>query len=816
MSKLVPTTEAAFVPDAMAQLPESSIDSDFPVVTEDDGLLAEVAREADVSLRESERHFHKLLEKLPAAVYTTDAEGRITYCNEAAATLWGCRPELGKNRWCGSWKLFWPDGTPLPHDECPMALAVKQQIPVRGLEAIAERPDGSRVPFMPYPTPLFDAAGALVGAINMLVDLTGRKHAEAALRASEALLSTELEATQHLQAVSLELVREQDPDILYNKLVEAAAHIMRSDCASLQMLYPERGKSGELRLLAYRGFDPESAKFWEWVRADSGCTCGQALRTRKRAIAADVETCDFMSGTPDRTAYLQAGMRAAQSTPLISRSGQLLGMISTHWRQPHDPAEGDLRRLDILARQAADLVERVQTEAALRASEARLSAIIKQVSAGLAETDLSGRFQLVNQRYCGMLGYSEAELAGMRMQDITHPDDLPANMALFEKLVQTGESFTIEKRYCRKGGSIIWVSNSVSAIKDAHGEIVNVVAVSLDITERKRAEEISQRYVAIVESSDDAILSKDLNGIIISCNPGGERLFGYSAAELIGKPATVLISPEYRHEEPYILERIRRGESIDHYETVRRRKDGSLIDISLTVSPIRDAKGKIVGASKIARDITARKRAEEQRTLLLREMNHRVKNLFAVTSGVVTLSADSAQTPRDLARNVRGRLDALARAHELVLPNVSDAGLPARQSSTLDVLLQTVLCPYTDAAGRGHDCIVADGPAVKISPGAAGSLALVLHELATNAVKYGALSVPQGRVHAHWSIENGELSLTWTERDGPPVKGPPAEEGFGSRLTGRSASQLGGRLTRDWTPDGLIVRLSVPVDRLAS
>ena len=123
----------------------------------------------------------ELLEALPVAVYMTDAEGRITFFNEAAATLWGCRPELGKDEFCGSWKLYWPDGTPLPHDECPMAIALRQKEAVRGLEAVAERPDGTRIPFIPYPTPLFDSSGALVGAVNMLVDISERKRAEVAL-----------------------------------------------------------------------------------------------------------------------------------------------------------------------------------------------------------------------------------------------------------------------------------------------------------------------------------------------------------------------------------------------------------------------------------------------------------------------------------------------------------------------------------------------------------------------------------------------------------------------------------------------------------
>ena len=143
---------------------------------------------SQATLRERERRFRELLDALPAAVYTTDAAGRITYYNDAAAILWGHRPPLGSSEWCGSWKLFWPDGTPLPHDQCPMAVALKEDRAVRGMEAAAERPDGTRVPFIPYPTPIHDETGKLIGAVNMLVDITDRKRAEE----QQALLVREL------------------------------------------------------------------------------------------------------------------------------------------------------------------------------------------------------------------------------------------------------------------------------------------------------------------------------------------------------------------------------------------------------------------------------------------------------------------------------------------------------------------------------------------------------------------------------------------------------------------------------------------------
>ena len=286
--------------------------------------------------------FRHIVENLPAAVYTTDASGRITFFNDAAAAMWGRRPKLGEDWWCGSWRLYWPDGRPMAHDECPMAMTLKTGRAVRGAEAVAERPDGTRVPFIPFPKPLHDASGRLIGAVNMLID----------------------------------------------------------------------------------------------------------------------------------------------------------------------------------------------------------------------------------------------------------------------------------------------------------------------ISDRKRAEEAGHRLVAIVESSDDAIVSKDLNGIIASWNKGAERIFGYAAEEVIGKPVTILIPPVRRDEEQQILERIRRGEPVEHFETVRQHKDGRLVDISLTVSPVRDTQGSIIGASKIARDITDRKQAERK----IREQTRRFETLNRI-SRILSSELDLGrvvQTVTDIATELSG------------------------------------------------------------------------------------------------------------------------------------------------------------------
>ncbi len=443
-------------------------------------------------LHESERQSRGMLEALPVAVYATDPEGRITFFNQAAVDLWGRRPDIGQSVWCGSWKLYHLDGRPMPHDECPMALALKEGRTIDGAEAVAERPDGTRIAFRAYPTPLFDEAGRIVGGLNTL----------------------------------------------------------------------------------------------------------------------------------------------------------------------------------------------------------------------------------------------------------------------------------------------------------------------MDVTERRRTEEIRQRLVSIVESSQDAIVGKDLNGTIISWNHGAAQLFGYTPEEVIGKSVTILMPADHINEEPEILARIRRGEKIDHYETVRQRKDGSLIDISLMVSPIRNAEGVIIGASKIARDITERRRAEEQRRLVLREMNHRVKNLFSLASGVVTLSARSAETPAGLAAAVRERLTALARAHDLTLPDLAASASSSGKATTLYALIRTIVSPFEDTQAGGASA-TATGPDVTIGGSAVTSLALLLHEFATNAAKYGAFSMPTGHVDIRWSLEEGELLLTWEEQGGPQFEPPPDDEqaGFGTLLCRRIVSgQIGGRIAHQWNP----------------
>jgi PAS domain S-box-containing protein len=437
----------------------------------------------------------EILEALPVAVYITDAEGRITFYNQAAADLWGHRPKLGTDFWCGSWRLYWPDGAPMAHHECPMATAIKEGRPIRDIEAVLERPDGARVPFRPYPTPLKDESGRVIGAINLLIDATDLKQAE----------------------------------------IESA------------------------------------------------------------------------------------------------------------------------------------------------------------------------------------------------------------------------------------------------------------------------------RLAAIVVSSDDAIVGKTLDGCVTSWNAGATRIFGYEPKEMIGQSIIKIIPPELRQEEDEILAKLKRGEHIAHYETVRLAKDGRRLNISLSVSPVLDKTGRIIGASKIARDVTEKKRVEAIQRVLIEELNHRVKNTLAMTQAIASQSLRHARSASDFVESFTGRVQALAKAHSLL----TDRKLEGAELTEL-VREQVTL-------GVADERVICSGPMVILGAQPAIHLALVLHELATNARKYGGLSVPQGRLSVKWEVHSSgsrTLLLDWTESGGPQVSAP-LTAGFGTTLIERTLQTHGGEATVRYGVTGVTCKLRLPLGETA-
>lgn len=434
-------------------------------------------------------------------------------------------------------------------------------------------------------------------------------------------------------------------------------------------------------------------------------------------------------------------------------------------------------------------------------------------------------------RFVAWRGLSEKYRLAVDGHSPWRPGDRDANPICVEDIELTDESEHLKSTIRKEGirglafipltidgvviGKFMVYYRAPHNFTDQEMALAQTVAHQLGFSiARHLADDNARRLISIVESSDDAIFAKDLHGVITNWNAGAERLFGHQKHEAIGKPGTMLIPSDRRDEEPLILGRIRNGERINHYETVRQRKDGSLIDISLTVSPIKDAAGNIIGVSKIARDITERRRAQEEQLLLLREMDHRIKNLFAVASSIVALTAQNAPSAAALASSVRDRLNALASAHALTRTRFSTDDHLEVPSTTLHSLIETILAPYAGSSDEMKCQFTIDGPDIPVSGKAITPVSLLLYEFATNAAKYGGLSTHTGRIDIECFVEGDHSKLLWRESGASTVTNE-MSEGFGNKLIASTVQQLGAELSKEWTSRGLIIRLSIPMDSLA-
>ena len=411
---------------------------------------------------------------------------------------------------------------------------------------------------------------------------------------------------------------------------------------------------------------------------------------------------------------------------------------------------------------------------------------------------LGGSIEFWNAGAERLYGFAQNEALGHSSHALLQTK-FPIDFADLRSQLRDKRHWLGELRHVRKDGKEVVVESHMQLFGDSI-----VLEANRDITERREMEvalrESEQRLrwlASIVESSDDAIVSKNLDGIISSWNKGAERVFGYSADEAIGQPVTLVIPEDRQGEEQEILTRIRRGERVDHFETVRQRKHGSLIVVSLTVSPVKDASGNIVGASKIARDITEQKRNQEQISVLAGEAEHRSKNILSNVQAIVNRSrSDTSEGLKDV---ISGRIQAMANVHSLFVET-------RWEGAEISAIIKHELAPYLD---ENDARVRMEGPETVLKPSAAQAVALSLHELATNASKYGALSDAKGQIRLTWSCnEDGQLALRWTELGGPKVKAP-ERQGFGSRLIEGTIRLLGGKVHFDWRLEGLVCEIIV-------
>jgi len=298
----------------------------------------------------------------------------------------------------------------------------------------------------------------------------------------------ELFKSRLLHAISNELIGEQNIDSLYGKIIDAAARLMDSQFASMQMLATGHDGMPELRLLGHRGFIPEAAEHWARVRMDSATICGAAFAAGRRVIVPDIEHCPFMAGTEDLAIYRKTGIRAVQSTPLHSRAGKLLGMISTCWDKPHAPPEHDLQLLDILARQAADLIERTTMEEMLRESEGRFRALADASPGLIWQIDLHGNTVYVNQRYLEIIGQTPEQLLVKGWHSILHPDDAPGYLTAVNRALRERTLLQARSRVKISGGTYRWFESHAAPWLSVNGEYRGHVGLMIDITDAVQAE----------------------------------------------------------------------------------------------------------------------------------------------------------------------------------------------------------------------------------------------------------------------------------------------------------------------------------------
>lgn len=553
---------------------------------------------------------------------------------------------------------------------------------------------GSFAMYFPGPREPTPAENELAATLVHTASLIISRHQEAeerarvarALRRSEESLAAELAATQQLQSVSVEMVGEQDAQSLYEKIVRAAATVMRADSASMQVLHPEPDREDELQLLVTHGTTPGCPEFPECSRSGAACTCAMAMRTRKRAIAPDIRTCDFMAGLEDQARYLEAGILAAQSTPLITRSGRLIGVLSTHWREPHEPAEGRLQLLDVLARQAADLIERKATERGLREAQENLTVALDASATGTFRWDPeTGEFLAFDDSLKRLFGFAPEEPV-RRTEDFlskVHPEDLPKVTSAMEAC-RGGVNLELEHRLLLADGSVRWLYDRAKMIPKADGVATDLVGACMDITKRK-------------------------------------------------------------HD-------------------------------------------------------------EERRDLLVAELNHRVKNTLATVQSFAMQTLRNASSLDEGRASFSARLMALSKVHNVLVREQWEA-------ANLREVMADALAAYAGKEGSKAR-VTYGGIDIRIQPKAALAISMALHELSTNAVKYGALSNSGGRVDVRWRLigaEGEEFELAWKESSGPPVV-PPERRGFGSRLIEQGLSQdLSGETQLEFRNEGLMCTIRAPL-----
>lgn len=513
--------------------------------------------------------------------------------------------------------------------------------------------NGRKFYFKDSGVPIFNDKGEFELGIVISDDITELIEQKNMIKEQKELLETELRNTKLLQNISMEFLCEDNIQALYEGIIDTAMQTMHSQYASMQIVYPGKCGNDKLKLLAYRGLGLEAAKLWESVDSKSSCTaCSEALRRSKRIVAPNVKECDFMIGSQDQAMYMQTGIDAVQSTPLRSRSGRVVGMICTHWSEPYEPSERELRLMDVLARQAADLIDQRQAEEALRYQ----ANILRIIDDAVIVFDKYQHVTYWNHGAQKMYGWTAEEAMGKTPADIFCPMKHKNKMSLDKEKKQfalrSDELIKGENIQRRKDGSEFWVEYHSQSFFDNQGNLEGFVIMQRDISERKRVEKAMRESESIhtfqseiLESVRDPLWATDANLRIMYWNDAAAATFGWTVDEVKGRNTGELFKTLVPGSTRDAAVRHLMNTGDYHGEFICHCKDGKSIFAEVSSRTVCGPDGEVVRIVNTARDITERKRIEAEREQLQREKNESLKRAMEMKDEFLSLISHEFRTP---------------------------------------------------------------------------------------------------------------------------------------------------------------------------
>ena len=604
-------------------------------------------------------------------------------------------------------------------------------------------------------------------------------------------------------------ILDTPPEAAYDDLAEVAAHVCAAPVALVSFV--------------------DTARQWFKAEVGLGCRemaidraiCAHAILEHDLLVINDLTTDPRTAANPLVTGG-EDRFRFYAGAVIRSGSGMALGSLCVLDRLPRPDglSPEQAATLRTLANQVSTLIEHKRRRAEIAVREAPIAAsprrfrVMTAAMPQMVWTTLPDGFHdYYNDRWYEFTGVPYGSTDGEGWNGVFHPEDQERAWSRWRRSLSTGEPYEIEYRLRHHTGAYRWTLGRAMPIRDAEGRIERWFGTCTDIDDLKRAETEARKLAAIVEASKDFIGLTDREGRTVHLNAAGLALVGLSD---LAAARTLSLADFLTAESRDILEDTALpAASRDGWwegEIALRRADGAeAVPVLFTIFPVRDATGMPVGYGTVTRDLREAKRSEEARDLLIRELSHRIKNIFAVVGGIAALTARGNPEARPFADAFRERLGALARAHEYVRPHSPESAPPVRGQTVLG-LMRLIMAAYRE---DGRDRVAIAGDDAEIGERSATALALIMHEQATNAVKYGGLSTQAGSVTLTGCRDGDQYRLVWTEAGGPRVEAAPSRKGFGTVMAERSvAGQLDGVLEHDWAPGGLVMRLGVPLVNL--